>query len=106
MDEQEIMEMETEKLWNTIQVKIRSEEINITKTELNTIKEGKKLKFPIYYLTNKWYSVYPETKSIEVDGYGRVDIKEFMEEKEERDAIMRHALIRSIDDEATTPRVN
>lgn len=106
----EIYEWEIEKLWNTIKT-YEDEETErgkikkIYKKEIETIKNGINLKIPIWYLIKGWYIEYPNTKRVQVKGHGKVNIIEFMEEKERRENILRTIILENLEENtATEPR--
>ena len=51
--EQEIMEMDSDMLWKTLQIQMKNPDFEIDQEDLRNVKNGKKLKFPIYYLKKK-----------------------------------------------------
>lgn len=101
---EEILEWDTEKLWNA--VNIIKQEIGAEPRGYKKAKDGIRIYFPIYYITNKWYETYPSAKRAAIFGYGKVSIQDFMKEIEDRDTIMRNIIMEHIeDDEAIKPRV-
>lgn len=92
----------TEQLWNAIkQIQEETPEINIDK-----IKNGNKIKFPIWYIIKNWITERPEYKTVDIKGYGRIKITEYMEEKDYRESQMRKIIFENQnDEEMTEPRV-
>jgi hypothetical protein len=108
----EIMQMDTATLWSALKILMEEETEDGEKLnkqyieEMRGIQEGVDLKIPIWYITNKWYEIYPSTGNVKILGYGKAEIRDFMKEKEGRDAMMRKILIDQIEDDSITiPRV-
>lgn len=102
-DLQEILEWDTTKLWKTINTidNVKKE----YPTEYKKIKEGVTLKIPIQWITEEWYEEYPHSKKVRVKGYGKYSLQKFMEEKEERDKLMRKIIESEMKtEEPTKPR--
>lgn len=91
----EILEWDTLKLWNAVQ-QIDEETDGELKKEIQKIKEGIKLKIPIYYITQEWYDIYPTGKSLNIYGYGKFEVDTFMEEIQTRERIMRKIIYENI----------
>lgn len=103
-DPNEILEWDTEKLWNAVQ-QIK-EEIEKQPRGYEQAKNGIKIKFPIQYIINQWYDMYPSTKNARILGYGKTNIQNLLDEIEERNSIMRKIIIEHTDnEEATKPRI-
>lgn len=62
------------------------------KKEIEQVKNGIKIKVPIWYITNMWYEEHPSKKGVKILGYGRQDINNFQEEIEARKTIMRNII--------------
>lgn len=102
-DPNEILEWDTEKLWNAVQ-QIKAE-LEKTPRGYEKAKNGIRINFPIQYIIKQWYEEYPSTRRAKIIGYGKVNIQELEDEIEERNTIMRQIIIEHTDDEeATKPR--
>lgn len=103
-DINEVLEWQTEKLWNAVQaIKL---EIGKTPRNYDEIKNGRNINFPIQYIINEWYEMYPTTKKAKILGYGKVEIQQLLDEIEDRNTMMRQIIIdHATDDDPTTPRV-
>ena len=106
VDSEQILKWDIEQLWNACQILEEDEETHNTHIEIiQTVKEGIKIKVPIYYLIQEWWEVYPNTKRAKILGHGKYKIQDFMEEIETRTKLMRRIIYENIDNEqATTPR--
>lgn len=75
------------------------------KDEIEQVKNGVYLRFPIYYYTNKWFEEYPSSRTVNIKGHGKFQLTMFMKDKEARETIMRQVIINNVDDGSiTTPR--
>ena len=81
IQEDEILQWDTEKLWNAINMLDNKEDYH---EEIERIKFGRKVKIPIWYITNEWFEVYPSSAKIKILGYGKFKIWDFMEERIQR----------------------
>lgn len=97
----EILEWDTMKLWNAIQ-QIDEETNGALKKEIDKVRNGIKLKIPIYYITQEWYDIYPTGQSVNIYGHNKYNINDFMEELQEREKLMRKIIFDNIDDEDPT----
>lgn len=93
----EILKWDMQELWAAVQ-QINEEEENEYEEEIKKIKQGIKLKIPIYYIIEEWYDIYPDGQNINIYGYDKMNIHEFMDEKEERERLMRKIIYESIED--------
>lgn len=66
------------------------------------VKNGIKIKVPIWYFTEAWYELYPHTQTANIKGYGKFHINEFMEEKEAREQLMIEAIENELDEDTLT----
>lgn len=104
----DIYEWTLEKLWKTVKTyeeEYTEKEITLKqqyKKELQIVKNGIKLKLPIHYLIYGWYTEYPNTKGVKVQGHGVFNIMEFLEERERRENILRTIILENLEDESTT----
>jgi hypothetical protein len=98
-DPQEILSWDTKKLWAAINMIDNKEEYE---EELSIIKYGIKIQVPIWYIIEEWFEMYPSSARIKIMGYGKYKIWDFMQEKEERESIMRRVLIDNMEDEGPT----
>lgn len=105
---EELLEMNIIQLWKCFKMLMNEEDPNGKKfihfylDDFNKVQNGINLKVPIWYFTNKWYEVYPSNKCVKVMGYGKVQIKTFMEEKEGREDMMRMVIQEQMDDGSTS----
>jgi hypothetical protein len=90
---EEVLTWETKKLWNTLNTLRNDTDNNITEEDYFLIKFGNKIKCPIWYFTENWYDIYPSSKRVGVKGHGKFYLKDFMDEKEDRDKLMRSIII-------------
>lgn len=111
LEPHEVLTLDIHSLWNAYLILL--EEIDaegkplkeIYEDRTHKIKYGIRLNLPIWYLTKQWYEEYPTSRKVKVVGHGKYPLDKFMEEKEEREQLMREALLDNIDDEGvTTPR--
>lgn len=102
-DPNEILEWNTEKLWNAVQT--IKQEIGERPRGYEEAKNGIRINFPITYIIKQWYEEYPSTRKAKIMGYGKLNITDFEEEIENREAIMRNIIQEHLEDEEpTTPR--
>lgn len=96
--EEDILKMPISELWDTAVIVVPEE-------HLEEIKNGIKMKIPIWYITEGWYELHPNSKTVKVQGYPKNSLIEFMEEIDERKARMRELIIDNLTDEdPTKPR--
>ena len=92
----------TNKLWNALKTLDIPKEHQDT---YSTIKYGKHINIPIWYITQTWYSLHPSTKKVTILGYGKYELSTFMEEIELRDSLMRNMLLMAMQNpELLSPR--
>lgn len=60
---------------------------------LQQAKHGIKIKIPIYYITQEWYELYAPGKTVGVQGHGKYNMQEFMDEIEEREKLLRKIIL-------------
>lgn len=102
-EQKDIYSMDTETLWN-IFLEI-NEETKEYKKEMDMVRNGINISFPIQYLINEWFEIYPASKRVTIKGYGKFEITKFMEEKEEREKIMRKTIAQeALSKEVEEPR--
>lgn len=89
---------ETKKLWNTLNTLKNDPDINIDNKLYNKCKFGINIDCTIWYFTEEWYEIYPSSKKVKINGYGKFWLKDFMKEKEDRDSLMRNLIINNIDE--------
>lgn len=90
---QDIYTWDIEKLWNAYNTIIEEgTEKDYTK-DTETIKNGKWIKIPIYYLTQHWYEEYPSSGKVKIQGHPtKYSLGLFREEIELRESKMRSIL--------------
>lgn len=95
---EQILDWSLEKLWMAFKLEVK--EIQEThpqykeiEEDFELVKNGIKIKYPIQYIIEEWYEMYPGSQSARIKGYGRVPIKDFIEDKELREEIMQEILI-------------
>lgn len=99
----EILEWNTQKLWNAVQ--IIKEEIGQEPKGYKQAKDGIKLIFPIQYIIQEWYETYPSNRKAKILGYGKARMTDFLEEIEQREAILRNIIQQNTNNEnPTQPR--
>lgn len=96
---EDILTWETKKLWNTLNAIKNDKENNIDKEKYYKIKYGINIECPIWYITEEWYELYPSSKKTKIKGYGKYNLSDFMQEKENRDELMRQEIINNLNDE-------
>lgn len=101
---EEVMDWNTTKLWNTLQTLRADEDSSISIEEYEQVKEGVRIKVPIWYITQEWYELYPSSKKMLILGFGKFRISDFMNEKDERDRIMRRLILENLPEGVTAPR--
>lgn len=100
----EIYKMETKELWAIINM-LEKEEIKEYEKELQQIKNGINMKFPIVYIIRNWINEYPENKRVHIKGHGKENIIEYYDEIDERNSLMRLIILENIENnDPTTPR--
>lgn len=102
-DSETILTYETDKLWKLIEI-VKDQE-TLDKNVYEKVKYGIHCKFPIWYIINEWYRIYPATKNVHIRGYAKIPLELFMLEKDDRDTEMRKILAKMMDDEITEARV-
>lgn len=96
-----LYEMGIGELWSILQQ--LKEEHGINEKEYKQIKGEDNI--PIYWITEEWYSIYPATKTVIIEGIGKVKINEFMDEIEKRKALIRKYIIENTqEEEIISPR--
>lgn len=95
---EELLTWNAKKLWNTLQIVKNEEESEIDQEEYAKVEEGIRIKVPIWYLTEEWYSIYPSGESVIIKKYGKFKLKDFMKEKEEREKLMRELILDNIEE--------
>lgn len=110
METENINKMDTEELWNTFDLLMEEEDENGKplkkkyENEIRLIKEGFRIKIPIWYLTQGWYEIYPSGARAKVLHYGKYSLKDFMEEKEKREKAMRAIIMENEEEGPSQPR--
>lgn len=92
----------TQKLWNA--VKQIQQETNQYDKEIEKVKMGYLIQIPIWYITQEWYEMYPSTKRIKIYGHGKYEIKDFMEDLEQRETTMRNIILNEQQEDTTDSR--
>lgn len=95
---EDILQWETKKLWNTLNSLKNDEDAQLNQENYYSIKHGLRIKIPIWYITEEWYEIYPSSKKVKIQGHGKFWLKDFMQEKEDRDSLMRSEILKNIDD--------
>lgn len=93
----DIYEWDTEKLYNAVQ-SISDADEGI----MQQVEQGLNIKFPIDYITQEWYEVYPTSRKAKIYGFGKISLQDFLEEKKARDRLMRQLIEEEIDKPGTT----
>lgn len=103
LNPEDIMKMTTKELWETYTLILEQENEEGKDLEkeyeedTQKIKNGIKIKIPIWYITKNWYEERPEHKKVKVTGYGKYEITSFMEEIDKREQIMRSIILDNIE---------
>jgi hypothetical protein len=100
INSEDVLTWETKKLWNTVNT-LRNDpdvKLKIEPLDYEQCKYGIRIKCPIWYFTEEWYEIYPSSKKVKITGYGKYDLPDFMQEKEERDNLLRTLIVDNIDD--------
>lgn len=91
----------TNKLWNAV----KTLELADDHEDLILIQEGIDIPVPIWHLTQEWYTLYPTSKKAHILGYGKYELRQFMQELENREKLMRQLIEEHLNqEETTTPR--
>lgn len=99
-DPEEILAMDTGKLWSVIEIMKATNEISPSDLEiLKTIEKGFSLRIPLLYIMEGWYIPMPDYKIVQIKGYGKKPIQLFYDEKHKRDRIMREVILRNLKDD-------
>lgn len=93
---EEVLRMDTSTLWNTFLI-LNEESGEAYNKERLLIENGLVLQFPIYYITQDWFKIYPTRKRVKMDGHGKFEISEFMRELEERQKLMRTIILNELE---------
>lgn len=99
VDEERVLNAETKELWNILNSMRNSPDNDIKASDYEKVKYGINLLVPIWYFTEDWYEIYPNSKKVAIRGHGKFSLDAFMDEKEERDSVMRGIIIENMDDE-------
>lgn len=91
METSEILNWNITQLYNYFLTIVENNKIK------NKIKYGINLQIPIYYITNEYYEIYPQSKKVNIKGFGKIDIDIFMNELEDRENLMRKIIIEQLD---------
>lgn len=75
------------------------------KKDLEKVKEGIKIKFPVEVILYEKYEEFPKVNKIRVLGHGTIDYYKFLREIEAREDVMREYLLLSYDNGTTKPRI-
>lgn len=100
LDPQDIISLETKRLWNILNTIKKDSKSTIDNEEYYLIKYGIKIKCPIWYLSEEWFELYPNTRKVSIKGYGKYKLNDFMNEKENRDNLMRSIIINNLNDDS------
>lgn len=98
LDENNILIYDIDKLWSILGY-LKDSGYPISDDNYNLIKNGFKIKFPIHYLIEEWYNLYPSTKRVSIQGYGKFKMDDFMEEVDKRKALLRTVIMENIEDD-------
>lgn len=100
---EDVIMWSTRKLWNMFEIIVNKEKGY--EKQKQQVKFGINLEFPIHYITQEWYELYPASKKASIKGYGKFPLQEFMDEIEQREEIMKEIIIENIEkEEITSPR--
>lgn len=103
-DPKDVLDLSLDELWAAVQL-LDQEDLKEFTEEIEAVKFGVDVKFPIYYIINEWYENHPSSKRVSIKGYGKSDIVKFHDEIEERKKVLRNILIMTIDESVTESRV-
>jgi hypothetical protein len=95
---EDVLVWETKKLWNVVKKITHDAEGTISEQDIASIKMGITMDVPIWYITEEWYEIYPASKKVKVQGFGKFQLVDFMQEKELRDNLMRNIILENIDE--------
>ena len=96
---EDVMTWETKKLWNTLNTLKNDLDLNIDMDIYTKCKFGIRIGCPVWYFTEEWYEIYPSSRKVKIVGYGKFWLKDFMQEKEDRDSLMRNLIIDNINED-------
>lgn len=106
---EQVMNMDIQQLWNSFRLLMEEEDDRgkklsmLYKEDLLKIKWGSgNVDVPIWYFINEWYEIYPSSGRVKILGHGKFPLKDIMEEKDKREAIMRSILIENTDNDSLT----
>lgn len=103
---EDVLQWNIKQLWNETLLLIEEEPKIAKKEQIEKIKYGYNIRVPIQYIIQEWYSLYPSNKTVNIKGYGRHKLLEFLDEIEERETNMRNLIINNMDEEGIIkPRV-
>lgn len=110
LQQQDIIKMELEELWNTYQILMEEEDEEteqrldkIYEEETEEIKNGtSQKKVPLQWVLNGWYEPHPSSGKVTIMGMGKHELLPFLEDIEKRKTLMRKILIDNIEDESST----
>lgn len=101
---EEVYEWPIHKLWNAFNSIARDDPEYAQ--EYTDVKNGIKIKFPIHYIIEEWYNVYPRSNNATIEGHGIIPLNNFIDEKELRTIIMQDIIIKEFDNpKITEPRI-
>lgn len=85
-----IYSWDIEQLWNWLDSADLQKEYP---EEYEKVKEGIRIKVPIYWIINDWWKQETHIKKASVDGFGKWELNQFMDEIQERCKIIRQIII-------------
>lgn len=99
---EEILNMDIKTLWKTTQIIKQQTNNKQTLKHIEQTKQGTRIPVLIWYFTEEWYEIYPESKKVRIRGHGKYQLEDFMQEKEHREQTMRTLLINHIETKGIT----
>ena len=95
---EEVLKLNLEQLWaGALMLEAKGELSEAQKTDINKVKHGINIKWPIERLIQQWYTAYPENNRVKINGLKeKVDLDTFLQEIQERETILRIIIINTI----------
>lgn len=91
-NEETIYQMQTIELWRAFK-RVIAETGKQYEAEEHQVKHGINIQVPIWYITEDWYTIYPENKRVHIRGHGKISVNDYMEEIDKREDIMRKIIL-------------
>lgn len=100
----DIIRLRTGELKAVMDIMIETGEINPEQyqQEIRIIDNGRRIRIPLIYIIEKYYTPRPNTKTVKVKGYGTYNIVKFDEEIKERENLMRTIILENMQNESPT----